>query len=238
MLDILYEDQSICVVKKPAGVDAQSNKSFQPDMVSLLQNHLADQLRRSGKAVTKAPYVGVIHRLDKPVSGVMVYAKSPQAAAALSAGMQKSTFHKEYYALICGKPEKENALLEDYLLQDRKSNTSQPVSPETKGAKLARLEYHVIKSDSDEWEKVMTALGWSRFFFEETQEPMSLVRICLMTGRHHQIRVQMAAAGFPLYGDARYQNPAHRIGKTLALCAWRLEFEHPVSGKRMDFSLF
>lgn len=218
MLKVLYEDREIIVVVKPAGVESQAAKKFAPDMISEIKKHMVIH-----KTCTpgKEPYVAVIHRLDKPVSGVMVYAKTKNAAAALSAQVQNRKMDKYYEAVVCGKPVDNVDKFVDYLKKTVDGNYSQVVDKEDKDGKRAELTFETVKT-------------------VETEEGiLSLVRIHLLTGRHHQIRVQFASHGLPLYGDARY-NPAFD-GKSrqtpLALCAVSLAFDHPVTGKRMEFSM-
>ena len=218
MLKVLYEDREIIVVVKPAGVESQAAKKFAPDMISEIKKHMVIH-----KTCTpgKEPYVAVIHRLDKPVSGVMVYAKTKNAAAALSAQVQNRKMDKYYEAVVCGKPVDNVDKFVDYLKKSVDGNYSQVVDKEDKEGKRAELTFETVK-------------------MVETEEgTLSLVRIHLLTGRHHQIRVQFASHGLPLYGDGRY-NPAVD-GKSrqtpLALCAVSLAFDHPVTGKRMEFSM-
>lgn len=238
-LEILYEDREILVVHKPAGLAVQTKSFGQKDMESLLKNHLASEaacserskgtvpLEGEGTAPYecgngKVPYLGIVHRLDQPVEGVMVFARTPQAAAFLSgqaAGQtgQRSAegrqMRKEYLAVVCSGAGKGKGQLRDWLLKDSRTNTSRVVKKGTRGAREALLEYEVLESMDDK----------------------SLVRVELDTGRHHQIRVQLAHAGMPLWGDAKY-NPA-KTGGQLALCAYRLTFMHPASRKRMTFSV-
>lgn len=230
MLQVLYEDKEIIVVIKPAGVESQAAKRFAPDMISEIKKHLViNKLCTPGKE----PYVAVIHRLDKPVSGVMVYAKTKKAAAALSGQVQNRKMDKIYEAVVCGKPVHNVDNFVDYLKKSVDGNDSQVVDKGINGAKRAELSYETVKTT-------------------ETEDgALSLVRIRLLTGRHHQIRVQFAHHGLPLYGDGRY-NPAFggraadektasgagRMQQTpLALCAVSLSFDHPVTGKRMEFSI-
>lgn len=189
----------------------------------------------------KEPYVAVIHRLDKPVSGVMVYAKTKKAAAALSEQVQNRKMDKVYEAVVCGKPVDNVEKFVDFLKKSVDGNYSQVVDKEEKDAKRAELTFETLKN-------------------VDTEDGMlSLVRIHLLTGRHHQIRVQFANHGLPLYGDGRY-NPkfggtvfhegfngsasedctigARRVRQVpLALCAASLSFDHPTTGKRMEFSI-
>ena len=214
---ILHEDNDIIVCHKPAGIATQTARVSQADMVSEIANYLTAKKDGGGKS----PYVGVVHRLDQPVEGILVFAKDKQAAADLSRQAAGEEMKKEYLALVCGRDMQRSGELTDYLLKDGKTNTSCVVPAEVKGAKEARLSYEVV------WEK----------------PPEVLVKICLYTGRHHQIRVQMANAGMPLLGDHKYANEealalSERLGvRQTALCAYRLAFTHPKTGKRMRFEI-
>lgn len=228
---ILYEDKDIIVVKKPAGLESQSSKSFEPDMVSQLRRYLtypqtihkSTTIPANRPQNTQPPYVGVIHRLDKPVSGVMVYAKNQKAAAALSASLQAGKMKKWYAAVVCGKPVDNQGTYVDYLLQDRKTNCSRIVDKSVEGSKRAELNY------------------WVKEVINREGKEYSLVEIELLTGRHHQIRVQFAGHGTPLVGDERYgekgdkSERGRRLG--VALCAVRLEFPHPGTGEEMRFEM-
>ena len=216
MLKVLYEDQEIIVVVKPAGVESQAAKKFAPDMLSEIKKHMViNKLCTPGKE----PYVAVIHRLDKPVSGVMVYAKTKKAAAALSEQVQNRKMDKFYEAVVCGKPVNNVDNFVDYLKKSVDGNYSQIVDKGENESKRAELSYELLKT-------VGTENG-----------ELSHVRIHLLTGRHHQIRVQFSGHDLPLYGDGRY-NPMF-VGKRepLALCAVSLAFDHPTTGKRMEFSI-
>lgn len=204
ILDLLYEDDMVLVVHKPSGTAVQTRSFGQKDMESLLKNYLA------GKGVSG--YLGIVHRLDQPVEGVMVFAKTPKAAAALSAQAAGTDMKKEYLAVVCGTPEVPKAELRDFLLKDGRTNTSRVVPEGTKGAKEAVLFYEILG----------------------TAKEHCLVRVELKTGRHHQIRVQMAHAGTPLCGDYKYNSGA--VYGQVGLCAYRLSFVHPGNGKRMTFS--
>lgn len=230
MLNLLYEDREIIVVEKPAGVESQASRGFAPDMVSQLQTYLYTKLSTDwGKASTKprkksakpaVPYLGVIHRLDKPVSGVMVYAKTQNAAANLSSQVREGKMDKYYYAVVCGKPVDNVGNFVDYLQKDGKGNYSRIVDKSAPGAKRVELDYEVIEHRTMERE-------------------LSLVRIHLLTGRHHQIRVQFAGHGYPLWGDNRY-HPDFAGGKrrgSIALCAAELSFTHPSTGEWKTFTI-
>ena len=205
-IDILYEDGQLLVCRKPAGVPVQSGKVGQKDMVSILRNY------RNGKEGDT--YIGLVHRLDQPVQGVMVFAKTKMAAAGRSRQITDGRMKKQYLAVTCGKPMKKQGALVDYLLKDGRTNTSSIVPEGTKGAKRAELRYRIIAETP----------GYA------------LAEIDLLTGRHHQIRVQMTGAGMPLAGDRKYNlSDAGQTEKYVALAAHRLSFEHPVLKKEICF---
>lgn len=214
---ILYEDEYVLVIHKPAGIATQTSRLGQADVESELKNYLAKN--------NKAPYLAIIHRLDQPVEGLLVFAKTPQAAKILSADLQKGNLKKSYHALVYCKaelPDKEIKLT-DYLLKDSRTNLSNAVSPNTAGAKKAELTWKA---------EYMT-----------NRDNVALIEIMLHTGRHHQIRVQMSNAGMPLIGDMKYGNDcikriSEEMGiKQTALLADRLEFIHPKTKKNMSFSI-
>lgn len=234
---IIAEDSRILVCFKPAGLAVQSGRIGEPDMVSELKNYLAAKMTAGGGS----PYLGVIHRLDQPVSGLLVFAKTPKAAAQLSSqasspdGGEKG-MEKEYCALCYTGDRPEGMLSEgectlvDYLLRDGKGNISRVVSKTTPGAKRAEL--------------VMEPAGPAGAAGSpEKGEKIAAVRIRLRTGRHHQIRVQLAHAQLPLLGDARYGSEgsracSQRLGiRNICLCACGLSFIHPETGKRVQYRL-
>lgn len=221
MLDLLYEDRELIVAKKPVGIESQSSRGFAADMVSEIKRHIHNSSPTAGE-----PYVGVIHRLDKPVSGIMVYAKTKNAAAVLSKQAADGTMKKKYLAVVCGKPVDKVDNFVDYLLKDGKTNTSRIVDKWIDGGKIARLQFRELESRE-----------------VEPYGVLSLLEVELLTGRHHQIRVQMAGHGLPLWGDNKY-NPAfgggeesrRRGAENVALSACELSFIHPSTGERMTFS--
>ena len=233
---IIYEDPHIIVCHKPAGLPVQSARIGTADMVSLLKNHLARAAAETpkgtgakGKGLT--PYLAVIHRLDQPVEGLLVFAKTPAAAKELNRQLTSSGFGKYYRAAVMGVPDPAEGTLEDYMVRDGRTNMSHICTEKTPGAKPARLHYRVLET------------------YEDAGAVTSLVKIRLDTGRHHQIRVQMAHMGCPLVGDRKYGacNPEKTNGKNipvhtksaepLRLCAYRLEFKHPATRKDMVFEL-
>lgn len=204
---ILYEDEELLVCKKPAGIPVQTDKIGQQDMVSLLKNY------RSMKK--EEPYIGLVHRLDQPVEGVMLFAKTKQAAGILAKQVSGRTLDKWYYAVVRGKMSEEQGELEDYLLKDGRSNVSKVVKENTAGAKKAELFYETV----------------------EGKEDKSLLRVQLKTGRHHQIRVQLSHAGCPIYGDSKYGAAKEKGYLPLALCSYKIGFLHPKTGKKMEFEI-
>lgn len=223
--EIIYEDQQIIVCHKPAGTPTQSSRIGTRDMVSILKNHLAKANRsftsnNSKKASQHEPYLAVIHRLDQPVEGLLVFAKTPAAAKELSRQLTTSGFGKYYRAQALGFFNQPEGTLEDYLLKDGRSNTSRVCEANTPGTKFARLHYKVTETG-----------------ILPSGEPFSQLEIHLDTGRHHQIRVQFSHAGHPLVGDRKYGTPSAASSRQLMLCACRLEFTHPETGEHMTFNL-
>ncbi len=208
-IQILYEDEAVIVCEKPAGIPTQSRKAQAPDMVSLLKNRIS---RETG---SHTPYLAVIHRLDQPVRGVMVFAKTPSDAKELTRQLNAGTFGKYYLARVKGALPDTEGVLEDYLVKENKSNFTRVCTSDTPKAKLARLSYREVRREPD---------------------GRTVVQIHLLTGRHHQIRAQLAHAGCPIVGDSKY-NPNGDSAGPLALCACRLEFNHPRSGEALCFEL-
>ena len=217
--EILYEDDQILVCHKPAGVPVQTKKIGTQDMESILKNYLF--IHSSHHTGHKPPYLAVIHRLDQPVEGVLVFAKNKKAAAGLTRQITTGNIVKEYLAVTDRMSEKRQGRLEDYLIKNGRTNTSEVVTSKTSGAKKAVLDYEVIHQISDE----RTESG-----------KRILIKIHLETGRHHQIRVQMAHAGMPLLGDRKY-NPGEISQLPLGLCSCHLIFRHPITGKKMEFQV-
>lgn len=210
---IVHEDRDILVCHKPAGLAVESAAIGRMDMVSELKNYL------------KSPYLGVVHRLDQPVEGLLVFTKNPKAAAALSKQLQQNTLNKEYFAAVCGKPNAESAKLVDYLQKDNKTRTAKVAQKGAADAKEAILTYQVLET------------------MEKEGASISLLRVNIKTGRFHQIRAQLSHAGMPILGDQKYGNEASlelskKVGAiNVALCACSLEFKHPASGQKLSFEI-
>jgi 23S rRNA pseudouridine1911/1915/1917 synthase len=207
-MKIIFEDAYLIVCEKMAGVPVETAKIGSMDMVSELKNYVMNK--------TGDSYIGVVHRLDQPVEGIMVFAKNSFAAAELSKQISQNKMKKHYLAVLCGKPSSKRATLVDYLLKNGKTNTSSVVDKGVSGAKRSELIYQVKVNKNE----------------------LSLAEIELITGRHHQIRVQMAHANLPLWGDVKYNKEfLNQRGIMPALCAYKLEFVHPKTGKQMVFEM-
>lgn len=215
-LKILYEDENIIVAVKPSGVPAQDDRTNSESMLSMLKLRIYEK-----ENLREEPYLAAIHRLDRPVSGIMVFARTKEAAAALSAQSEQGIMEKYYQAVLTGELPGDTGELRDYLYHDKQNNVTTVVPEGTKGSKYAGLSYEVLD------------------VFETDKGVLSYVLIQLFTGRHHQIRVQMAHAGAGIYGDRKYNPVFNRKGKQqkgeIGLHASRLEFNHPVTGEHMIF---
>lgn len=208
-LKVIYEDNHIIVVEKPPNVPSQGDKTEDVDMLTLIKEYLKEKYNKPGNV-----YLGLVHRLDRPVGGVMVFAKTSKAASRLSNQVREKVFKKEYLAIVDGKPEKDKDTLENYLLKNERTNTSKIVKENTPGSKYARLDYEVLK------------------YNEEIN--LSLLKILLHTGRHHQIRVQLAGMGHSICGDQKYGTRGR--GKQISLWAYKLTIEHPITKESMTFT--
>ncbi len=233
---IEYEDKDLLVVYKEAGLPVQTGRTSRKDLVSILKNHLAQEAREQGDGtdihmpgnrtaanVPPQPYLGIVHRLDQPVEGLLVFAKTPKSAAALSKmAASKDGMEKVYQALVCLdgasypmaiEGMKKEVMLVDWLGRDRSSNTAYIAAEDEPEAKRAELVFRTL----------------------QIKESRALLEIHLHTGRHHQIRIQMAHAGMPLQGDRKYGQS--EAAGPLCLCACRLSFLHPVTKKKMEFCI-
>lgn len=233
---IIYEDNYIIVAHKPAGLATQTAKVGQADMVSELKNYLAGtSAKDASTSKTKQIYLGVIHRLDQPVEGLLIFAKEKKAAAALTSQLGQGTLNKQYYAVVCGQPASESGELVDYLSKE----DGRAYVDKTANAKRAVLQYEMLEQISANATRAHTTSAQS--IEEPAGHFISLVDIHIDTGRFHQIRVQMAHAGMPLLGDTKYgSEESTAMSKVLgvrnvALCAYQLDFEHPVTKKKISF---
>jgi len=207
-IKVLYEDNHIIVVEKPINIPSQGDKTGDTDMLTIIKVYLKEKYNKPGEV-----YLGLVHRLDRPTGGIMVFAKTSKAAGRLSEQIRDKQFKKKYICIVDGKLENEKGSLKHYLIKNEKTNTSKVVKAETKNAKEALLDYEVIR------------------YNEETK--LSLVKVDLKTGRHHQIRLQFSDIGHSIYGDQKYG--IRGKGKQLALWAYYLSFYHPVKQEYMEF---
>ena len=207
-MNILFEDNQIIVVEKEPNMPTQADKTGDMDLLTIVKKYIKEKYNKPGDA-----YIGLVHRLDRPVGGVMVFARTSKSAARLSEQVRNKTLKKTYIAVVDGIIENKKGILEDYLYKDERNNISKVVNKEKKNAKLAKLEYEVIGYDE--------------------KRNLTRVKINLHTGRHHQIRVQFANFGHSLFGDQKYG--CRGKGKQIRLWASRLEFTHPVTGEKMIF---
>ncbi len=213
--EIIFEDNSLIICHKPAGIATQTRRTGQPDMESLLLNHM--------KKAGQPPYIGIVHRLDQPVEGVMVFAKNKKAAGILSRQILERSAGKHYYALVrlsdgCSFTQttglSAKGTLTDYLSFDKKKNLASVVPSDQTGAKKAVLDYRVVSE----------------------HDGLALLDILLHSGRHHQIRVQLAHRNIPICGDKKYSHPADSASMP-ALCSYRIVFSHPLTGQKMDYTV-
>lgn len=207
-INILYEDNHLLVVVKPANLPTCLDSSNDKDLLNIMKEYIKNKYQKPGNV-----YLGLVHRLDRPTEGIIVFAKTSKAAERLTKQINNKEFHKTYYAVVEGTPKK-SGTLKDYLYKDEKTNTSK-VTDKDHG-KEAILEYTKIA----------------------TKNNLSLLKINLLTGRHHQIRVQFSSRNYPLYGDHRYNPKYFDDNKTdLALIAKELSFYHPITKELLHFEI-
>lgn len=207
-LTVLYEDNHLLVVLKPQNMPTQGDESGDNDLLSLVKKYVKEKYDKPGEA-----FVGLVHRLDRPTGGVMVFAKTSKAASRLSEQLRDGSLEKRYLAVVVGVPRDRQARLTNYLKKDEKNNIVTVVPAAIEGAKRAELAYKVV----------------------ELEPRLSLVDIKLFTGRSHQIRVQMQHIGTPVFGDVKYGGTALAKGHNLALWAYELRLYHPVTKQPMVF---
>ena len=205
-MKILFEDEYILAAEKPQGMPSQADKTGDPDLLSELETYVGKPL-------------GLLHRLDRPVGGVMLFAKEKKAETILAKDLQENKLNKRYLTVLCGKLPADEGTLEDYLLKNARTNLSEVVSKDRKGAKKAILHYKRIAEKE-------TDIGI-----------LTLAEIKLETGRHHQIRVQTSHAGVPIWGDKKYHKNFPKRGKMdIALWSYRLEGMHPKTKEPFVFT--
>ena len=206
-LNVLYEDNHIIVVEKKPNILSQSDITGDKDLLTIVKEYVKEKYKKTGNV-----YIGLVHRLDRPVGGIMVFARTSKAAKRLNEQIKKHEFNKTYVAVLDGNLKKEKEKLVNYLYKDERLKKSFVTNKDNKNAKLSELEYEVI----------------GHFNYK------TIVKINLITGRHHQIRVQFSNIGYPLYGDQLY---GRKSKEQIRLFAYKLEFMHPTLKTKMQFKL-
>ncbi len=206
---ILYEDNSVIVAVKPQNIPSQADSSGDTDLLTLLKGYVKEKYNKPGEV-----YLGLVHRLDRPTGGVMVFARNDKSAARLSKQIAEGEMSKQYLTVVLNSPKEKRGTLVNYLKKNSLTNNVYVATFGTTGAKRAELSYEVL---------------------ENYKNAVSLVKVQLGTGRSHQIRVQFSAIGCPVFGDVRYGGDALAKGHNLSLWAYQLAFNHPVSKERMVF---
>ncbi len=209
MLNVLYEDNHIIVVEKPFNMPTQEDESKDPDLLNMVKEYVRIKYNKPGEA-----YIGLVHRLDRVAGGVMVFARTSKAASRLSEQVRNRTFEKEYLTVVEGMLKNDSGELIDFLRKDNNTNTVSVVNKNANGAKEAKLRYDLL----------------------ESKNGLNLLKVNLLTGRPHQIRVQFSSRQNPIYGDGKYRS-SYQSKKGIALWAYRLSFEHPTKKEVMTFEL-
>lgn len=204
MINVIYEDNHLLVVEKPINIPTQEDNTKDKDLLTILKKYIKEKYNKPGNV-----YLGLVHRLDRPVGGIMVFARTSKAASRLSEQVRNKTFKKTYNAVVIGNIEN-TGKLKDNLLKDEKRN--------------------IVNVDKNGKEAI---LNFKKLNYKNN---MSLVEINLETGRSHQIRVQMANHGYPLFGDQKYNKTA-KVGEQIALFAKKIEFIHPTTNELLTFEL-
>ena len=206
MLNVVYEDNQVIVVVKPHNQPSQQDESKDLDLLSEVKTYVKEKYNKPGEA-----FIGLVHRLDRPTGGLMVFARTSKAASRLSKQISEHETEKKYYCVVEGFVQQKQGTLLNYLKKDEKNNIVKVVTQTEEGAKKAELDYKVLDTKGD----------------------LSLLEVTLKTGRSHQIRVQLSAKNIPIYGDLKYNTKTK--GKQLALWAGKLSFEHPTTKAKMTF---
>lgn len=208
-MEILYEDNHVIVVLKPQNVPSQADSSGDKDMLTMVKEYIKEKYNKPGNV-----YVGLVHRLDRPTGGVMVFAKTSKSASRLTEQFKNKEAEKTYFAVVTNPLKTKQTKLVNYLLKDEKNNIVKVVPMSTEGAKRAELDYTCL----------------------EEKDGLSLLKVKLQTGRGHQIRVQLATIGNPIYGDQKYGKDMPKAN--LNLFAVELKFKHPTTGDTMVFRAY
>jgi len=206
MIKVIYEDNHIIVIEKPYNIPVMEDISKDEDMLNKVKKYIKKKYNKPGNV-----FVALVHRLDRPVGGVMVFAKTSKSASRLSEQIRTNQFYKTYLCIVKDILKDKTGVLEDYLYKNKQENKSYVVKKEIKDSKIAKLKYEVLYEKND----------------------FSLLKINLITGRHHQIRIQLANIGYPIFGDQKYNNNTRKI--QIALWAYELSFLHPTKKEIVTF---
>lgn len=209
-MEVVYEDNHIIIVSKQSGEIVQGDKTGDTPLPDILKEYLREKYSKPGRV-----FLGVVHRLDRPVSGLVIFAKTSKALSRLSEMFRKGEIHKTYYALVANRPPKDEDLLEHWLVRNEKQNKSYAYDHEKPGSKQARLQYRLIGQTD-------------RYY---------LLEVRLLTGRHHQIRCQLAKIGCPIKGDLKYGARRSNPDGSISLQSHSIEFIHPVSKQLINIEL-
>jgi 23S rRNA pseudouridine1911/1915/1917 synthase len=207
-LNVLYEDNHLIAVEKPAGILTQGDETGDESLMDVVKKYLKEKYKKPGNV-----FLGLLHRLDRPVSGIILFAKTSKGASRLSAQFRAREVEKIYNALVCGKPEKESGNLENYLKKDEKNKKA--VLASAKDGQLAKLSYEAVSSNGK----------------------YSLLKIKTETGRFHQIRFQLSLVGLPIVGDLKYGAPFALPDKSIALSATHISFETATTKEKKEISI-
>lgn len=210
-LNVLFEDNHLLVVEKPRNMPIQEDASKDPDLLNAAKAFLVEKYNKPGDA-----FLGLVHRIDRPVGGVILFAKTSKAASRISNEIRLNRLDRKYYAVVRGLPNQKKETLTDYLLKNKKTNISSVVPAGTKKAKKSTLEYEVLQTNE--------------------KENLSLLAIKLHTGRSHQIRVQLSHQGYPIFGDQKYGQNVNKPGEQIALWAYELAVKHPTKDEFVTVS--
>ena len=206
-INVLYLDNHVIVVEKKPNILSQPDITGDDDLLTIVKDYIKEKYNKPGNV-----YIGLVHRLDRVVGGIMVFARTSKAASRLNKQIKNNTINKTYLAVLDGRLDKKEDILTDYIYKDEKQRVAKIVDGKFKGAKKAELKYHV--------------LGY--------YEDKTIIKINLITGRYNQIRIQFKNFGYPLYGDQKYGN---KNNEQIRLFAYKLEFNHPVTKERLTFKL-
>lgn len=209
-MDIVYEDNHIVVVNKRAGEIVQGDKTGDLPLSEMVKDYLKEKYNKPGNV-----FCGVVHRIDRPVSGLVVFARTSKALERLNRMLREGEIHKTYWALVEGRPERPEALLENHLVSDGRINKTFPARPGDRDAKLCRLEYRTIA----------------------TGDRYTLLEVNLLTGRKHQIRAQLSTIGHPIKGDLKYGARRSNRDGGISLQAHTIRFTHPVSKEEINLTV-